>query len=441
MNNPQNSYLNWFRHSSPYINSHRNKTFVVCFGGEAVSHDNFQHIIHDIALLNSLGVRLVLVHGARKQINAELHQAKISTPFEDGMRITHARALPFVINAVGALRIQIEALLSMGLANSPMHGARIRVCSGNFVTARPVGVRNGKDFQHTGEVRRIDRKAINDLLDKGNIILLSCLGYSPTGEVFNLCMEDVATQTAIALEAEKLICFSKQEGVRNGANELIRELTPTQGKIVIEEHPENDADTLRGLDAACKVCEQHVNRAHLISYVEDGALIKELFTVNGSGTLISREPYEKIRRATIEDIGGILDVISPLEENGTLVKRSRELLEAEIERFTVIERDTMIIGCAALYPFDSPEKTGELACVAIHPNFRDGKRGSMLLSHIERQASRYGLNTLFVLTTQTEHWFLEHGFVKSSANELPESRKSLYNFQRNSKVFKKPVIR
>lgn len=441
MNNPQDAYLNWFRHSSPYINSHRNKTFVVCFGGEAVSHENFQHIIHDIALLNSLGVRLVLVHGARKQINAELHQAKISTPFENRTRITHAKALPFVINAVGALRIQIEALLSMGLANSPMHGARIRACSGNFVTARPMGVRNGKDFQHTGEVRRIDRKAINDLLDKGDIVLLSCLGYSPTGEVFNLCMEDVATQTAIALEAEKLIAFSKQEGIKNGAGELIRELTPTQGRIVIDEHPENDEDTLRALDAACKVCDQHVNRAHLISYVEDGALIKELFTVNGSGTLISREPYEKIRRAAIEDIGGILDLLTPLEEQGVLVKRSRELLETEIEQFTVIERDNMIIGCAALYPFESPANTGELACVAVHPDFRDGKRGSLLLKHIERQASRYGLTLLFVLTTQTEHWFLENGFVKSSVDELPESRKSLYNLQRNSKVFKKPVIR
>lgn len=441
MNNPQDAYLNWFRHSSPYINSHRNKTFVVCFGGEAVSHENFQHIIHDIALLNSLGVRLVLVHGARKQINTELHQAKISTPFENGTRITHAKALPFVINAVGALRIQIEALLSMGLANSPMHGARIRVCSGNFVTARPMGIRNGKDFQHTGEVRRIDRKAINDSLHKGDIVLLSCLGYSPTGEVFNLCMEDVATQTAIALEAEKLIAFSKQEGIKNGAGELIRELTPTQGRIVIDEHPDNDEDTLRALDAACKVCDQHVNRAHLISYVEDGTLIKELFTVNGSGTLVSREPYEKIRRASIEDIGGILDLLTPLEEQGVLVKRSRELLETEIEQFTVIERDNMIIGCAALYPFESPANTGELACVAVHPDFRDGKRGSLLLKHIERQASRYGLTLLFVLTTQTEHWFLENGFVKSSVDELPESRKSLYNLQRNSKVFKKPVIR
>jgi len=441
LNNPNDAYLNWFRHSSPYINSHRNKTFVVCFGGEAVDHENFQHIIHDIALLNSLGVRLVLVHGARKQINTELHQAKVSTPFEDNTRITHDRALPYVVNAVGSLRIQLEALLSMGLANSPMHGARIRVCSGNFVTARPVGIRNGKDFHHTGEVRRIDRKAISDLLDKGDIVLLSSMGYSPTGEIFNLNMEDVATQAAIALNAEKLICFSKQEGIKNGAHELIRELTPAQGRIVIEEHPENSIDTLNGLEAACKVCDQDVNRAHLISYVEDGALIKELFTVDGSGTLICKEPYEKIRRATIEDIVGILDLLTPLEEEGILVKRSRELLEAEIGRFMVIERDNMIIGCAALYPFETPEKTGELACVAVHPDFRDGKRGGLLLNQIEKRASREGLNTLFVLTTQTAHWFLENGFVQSSVDELPESRKSLYNFQRKSKVYKKPVIR
>ncbi|MBL4607141.1 MAG: amino-acid N-acetyltransferase [Pseudomonadales bacterium] len=438
------SYIQWFRHTSPYINAHRGKTFVIGFGGEAVAHDNFHHLIHDIALLSSLGVRLVLVHGARRQINERLALKEIETPFQQGIRITDTSAMECVSDAVGALRLTIESLLSMGLPNSPMHGARIRVCGGNFVTARPMGVCDGVDFQHTGEVRRIDRLMINKLLDDGAIVLLSCLGYSPTGEVFNLTMEDVATQAAMSLKADKLVLMGQQRGWMDASGDLLRELSPQRiadnSAHFQSEKSNNGDESYRQLLAASRVCEQGVQRTHLISHQEDGALIKELFTLDGSGTLVAQGNYEHLRQAKIDDVGGILELIAPLEENGVLVRRSREHLETEISQFSVLERDGVIIGCAALYPF-SEGFGAELACLATHPDYRDGARGELLLKEIETQALSMDIEFLFVLTTRAAHWFLEKGFVAADLGMLPGARKALYNYQRKSKVFRKVLSR
>ena len=436
------SYIQWFRHTSPYINAHRGKTFVIGFGGEALRHPNFHNLIHDIALLNSLGIRLVLVHGARPQINERIAANGSESPFQNGIRITDTPAMACVCDAVGGLRLKIESLLSMGLPNSPMHGARIRVCSGNFVTARPMGIRNGVDFQHTGEVRRIDRKMINKLLDDGSIALLSNLGCSPTGETFNLAMEDVATQAALSLKADKLVLMGEQTGWLNAKDSLVREISLQQ----ISDDPatfqtqrsHNSDEAYRQIIAASDVCEQGIQRSHLISHQEDGALVKELFTLDGSGTLVVKGSYERLRQASIDDVGGILDLIAPLEDEGILVRRSREHLETEISQFIVLERDEMIIGCAALYPF-TEGSGGELACLATHPEYRDGARGDLLLKEVETLASSIGLSSLFVLTTRTAHWFLEKGFVPAELDALPNGRKTLYNYQRKSKVFKKAL--
>lgn len=438
MEHQPDPYLKWFRNSSPYINAHRQKTFVLALSGEAQAHSNFHNIIHDIALLSSLGVRLVLVYGARPQINQRLTQAAITSTFKDHKRITSEQALPHVVDAVGSLRIQIEALLSMGLVNSPMHGARIRVSSGNFVTAKPIGIINGKDFQHTGEVRRLDVAAIKKSLNEGDIVTLPCLGYSPTGEVFNLSFEEVATQTAQQISADKIVLFNAQAGLLDSQQNLIREISPqefSKGKSYADT---NSTDTLNALRSACQVCQNNVKRAHVVSYQADGALIKELFTRDGSGTLVSQKRYEQIRQANIEDVAGILALIRPLEEEGTLVRRSREVLETEIEQFTVMERDGMVVACAALYPTED-NLSGEVACVAVHADYRHGKRGEQLLKHLEQTAHQKGLQYLFVLTTRTAHWFIEKGFEAAPIEALPDSRKSLYNWQRNSKTFKKKL--
>lgn len=438
-NNTQH-YVHWFRHSAPYINAHRDKTFVLMFGGEAVRDPNFEHIIHDIALLHSLGIRLILVHGARPQINHNLKEKGIETPFYDNCRITTRESLSCVMSAVGSIRLEIEALLSMGLANSPMYGARIDVVSGNFVTAKPYGIREGMDFQLTGEVRSIDTDAIERHLDNNNIVLLGPTGYSTTGEVFNLRAEEVATKTATYLKADKLIFLGEQQGLPNEDGQLLRELSPHQLDYYIQQYQTTHPTLTLHLQEAKKASLSGVHRVHLISYSYDGALIEELFTRDGVGTMITDAHYEEVRMAHIQDVGGLMNLLRPLEEEGILVYRSRERLEQEINQFAVIERDGMILACAALYPIPTEfneTRSAEIACVAVHPSYRKSNRGSQILQFLEEKAKQQGIRQLFVLTTRTAHWFLEHGFQQVSVDDLPNARQALYNYQRNSLVFKK----
>jgi amino-acid N-acetyltransferase len=427
---PGRGHIRWFRNTAPYINAHRGKTFVLMLGGEAAQHENFANIIHDIALLNSLGVRLVLIHGSRPQIAQRLTHAGLASTFQDGLRITDSEAMEHVKDASGSLRAQIEALLSMGLPNSPMQGSRMRVCSGNFVTARPIGVVGGVDFHHTGKVRRIDVAGIRRQLEDDAIVLLSPLGYSPTGEIFNLALEDIAVHCAAAIGADKLLLFGDSAGINNSDGALIRQCTADDIDKLGVEDPEQQSL----LNTARTACMAGVPRCQIISYSDDCALLEELFTHDGSGTLVANDDYEQARAADIEDVGGVLELIEPLEQEGILLKRSRELLETEISQFRLLERDGRIIACAALYPFVEAA-CGEIACIVSHPDYRGGQRGQRLLLALEHEARRLGLEQVFVLTTQTAHWFIEQGFIEGTRDQLPNGKQSLYNLQRNSKVF------
>lgn len=444
---PDTDFVNWFRSVAPYVNAFRSKIFVVAFGGEVVADGKFVELVHDLNLLASLGVRLVLVHGARPQIESRLNERKLQTTYVRGMRVTDAATLQCVKESIGRVRVEIEALLSMGLPNSPMANAAIRVASGNFVTARPVGVIEGIDLMHTGEVRKVDTAAIRSRLEQGELALLSPLGYSPTGEIFNLTLEDVAAEAAIALKAEKLIFLMdtagiETEGPASAGTFLLRELTVANGKMLLQELSNKTAklsdDAQLYLPFAVKACEGGVSRVHLISRHVDGAVLQELFTHSGIGSMISEGPLQNLRDARIEDVGGILQLIEPLEIDGTLVRRNRELLEMEIGRFIVVEHDRMIVGCAALYPFPD-DKAGELACLTVHADYRSTGCGDTLLKNIEVRALSQGCKRLFVLTTRASHWFIERGFLETEVRELPKAKQGLYNYQRRSKVFVKDI--
>ena len=423
-----------FRQTSPYIKAYSGKTFVIMLPGAAVTHENFANIVHDIALLNHLGVRIVLVHGARQQVEEQL--GGIESEMVNGKRVTTPDTLQAFVQAVGATRFAIESALSTGLPNSPMYQANIQVRGGNFITAMPCGVINGVDLQHTGKIRKVDAIGLDEMLYTGAIVLVSPIGYSATGEIFNLSYTEVATKVAVELQADKIIAFTKTNGVQDDNGELWRQITLLQcEKLLLRKEL---SDSHYSLKACYEACDQGVNRAQIISYADDGALIKELFTRDGFGTMVHRDSYELIRRARIDDVGGILNLIEPLEEQGVLVRRSRERLEQEIEHFTVMEIDGTIVSCAALYPFVQ-ENAGELACMATHVEYQKGGRAAKLLAHIEKQASKIKMSQLFVLTTQTEHWFLEQGFKPSSLEILPQERKRLYNYQRNSKIFVKTL--
>lgn len=434
----QTAFVNWFRNSSPYIHAHRQRTFVVFFGGEAVEDANFPNLVHDFALLNSLGIRLVLVHGIRPQIDTHLSRLNITSEFHNGLRITGDTALQCVKEAAGKVRVEIEALLSLGLAHSPMSGAKIRVVSGNFVTAKPIGVIDGIDYCHTGAVRRIDSAGISQQLEKNNVVLLSPIGYSPSGDVFNLGAEQVATEAAIALRAEKLILLTEQ-GCCNPINgTLVPQMTAAEAEIFLQQYLQLPFGARQPLLAAIRACQNGVERVHLLDRHCDGALLLELFTRDGLGTLISSAPFETLRTAALDDISGILELIEPLEQQGMLKKRSRERLEMDIADFMVIERDGLIIGCSALHVFKQ-ERCGEIACVAVHPGYQKAARGGRLLEHVYNKAKQLGLETLYVLSTQTMHWFIERGFQPADIGALPEVIKQRYIPQRNSRAFYKKV--
>ena len=432
-------FVQWFRAAAPYIHAFRGRTFVIAFGGEVMSEARFVGLNHDLNLLAALGVRLVVVHGARAQIDAKLKEVGHTTRYVRGLRVTDDVTLAIAKEASGRLRVEIEALLSMGLPNSPMAGADIRVSSGNFVTAKPIGILDGVDLQHTGEVRKIDVAAIRDRLNFGELVLLSPLGYSATGEIFNVALESIAQAVAVALGAEKLIFMMDKPGVISPRGHLMRELTPLQArKFLTRKSSALDGDARFYLPCAVSACEQGVARAHLISRHADGALLQELFTHQGVGTMIAPDPVETLRDAKITDIGGILRLIEPLEADGTLVKRSRDLLEMEIGRFSVLDHDGMIIGCAALYPF-AEERAVELACVVVHPDFRGRDAGERLLAAMEQRARRKRFKKLFVLTTRAEHWFIEHGYAEVDVDELPAQKREMYNYQRRSVVLIKKL--
>ncbi|KPK16991.1 MAG: N-acetylglutamate synthase [Myxococcales bacterium SG8_38] len=431
-------FVQHFRASAPYIHAHRGRTFVIMFGGEAVESRDLRTLLYDVALLHSLGVRIVLVVGARPQIDEALARRGEEPRYARGLRITDEVALQCVKEAVGTTRVELESLLSMGLPNSPMAGARLRVATGNFVIAQPVGVVDGIDYQYTGKPRRIDAEAIVQRLDDGAIVVLTPIGYSATGEAFNISSHDVAAATAVALRADKLIGLLEEPGVLDAEGKTPTQLTPREAEAILASGRDLGHDVERHLAAAIEACRGGVPRAHLVARQSDGSLLRELFTRDGIGTLVTSETFEGVRLATRDDIGGILALIEPLEEQGILVRRSREMLENDIDRFTVIERDGMVIACAALYPYPK-DAIAELACLVVHPDYRTSGRGDQLLQYLERESLAEGLTRMFVLTTQTSHWFRERGFESCALDELPKARRSVYDQARRSKVLLKTL--
>ncbi len=426
-----------FRSVAPYVNLFRGKTFVIAFGGKAISGSLARTLAYDANLLAALGVRLVLVHGARPQIEEELREKGLESVTHGRYRVTDAATLDCVIDAVGSVYLEIDALLSQGLPDTPMANSTIRVIAGNFITAKPLGVIDGVDMHYAGSVRKIDAEGIRAQLGIGNIVILSCLGSSPTGEIFNLAMEEVAEAAAIAISADKLIFLTDSQGVTDIDGQLLDELTADSAERLLPIADWLSPDLKRYLPSAIRASRSGVGRVHLISFREDGSLLQELFSRDGVGTIITRESLERLRDARPDDISGLVALIEPLEADGTLVRRSRELLEREITRFSVVEHDGLIVGCAALYPYGDDQ--AELACVAVHPNYRRWGYGEKLMKRIEARARAVGIKRLFVLTTVTSHWFKERGFVEQSVDELPDEKRLVYNLQRRSKVFAKAV--
>ena len=426
-------HIAWFRHTGPYIKAHRGRTFVIYLGNGALESAGHATLIHDLALLHSLGIKLVLVHATREAIDAALPTDQ-QAQFHDGIRITDDLTLSLAIETAARQRVQLEQQLSMGLPNTPLTGARLRILGGNVVTAKPIGILDGVDYLHSGTVRRVDAEGVRGILDQDAIALLSPLGYSPAGEIFSVSASEVAEKVAVAIGADKLIFLDRQLGLHATGGELIRQCTiDSAWNLEL-----GDVEQQRLRDSACRSCTNGVARSHLLSYEREDALLEELFTHDGSGTLIAQNPYEQARSADINDIASIVELIRPLEDSGALVKRSRERLEEEIGYFSILQRDGRVLACAALYPYEA-ESVGEIACVATHPDYRGTGRARQLLDELIAEAKALSLTHVFVLTTQSTHWFLEQGFEAASLDDLPVEKQQLYNWQRNAAVLRRTV--
>ncbi|HET8748468.1 MAG TPA: amino-acid N-acetyltransferase [Ramlibacter sp.] len=441
------TFVPWFRSVAPYIHMHRGKTFVVGMAGEAIAAGKLPHIAQDLALIQSMGVKVVLVYGFRPQVNEQLRAKGHEARYSHGMRITDEVALDSAQEAAGQLRYEIEAAFSQGLPNTPMAGSTVRVISGNFITARPVGILDGVDFRHSGLVRKVDVAGIKRTIDLGAMVLLSPFGFSPTGEAFNLTMEEVATSVAVALQADKLIFLTEIPGIRvkplegeGEDNPIDTELPLAAAKQLLASLPpaHSPTDTSFYLQHCVKACEAGVERSHIIPFAVDGSLLLEVYVHDGIGTMVVDEKLEELREATADDVGGILQLIEPFEKDGTLVKRDRTEIERDIANYTIVEHDGVIFACAALYPY--PEaRTGEMAALTVSPQSQGQGDGEKILRRVEQRARAMGLESIFVLTTRTMHWFLKRGFVQVDPEWLPEARKRKYNWDRRSMVFVKKL--
>ena len=430
--------LESFRQATPYIYAHRGKTFVLYISDALLAKQNITALIHDLALVHTLGVKLILVLGLRSFIDKKLGK-KTDSKFHGDWRITDRNTIEQIKEVAGSVRAKVEALFSVGLINTPMSGMRLNIVSGNFVRAKPVGVRDGVDYQFTGEVRSIAVKEIQRQLDANNIVLLTPLGYSKTGDAFNLAGAEVAMHTACALQSEKLIFMLDNFKLQNNKKQSDNHYSVNEARELVKKLLKNKQQTKRYLDIAIRASLEKVKRVHLIDASKPGALLEELYTLDGVATLITAESYDDIRPATLNDVGGIAELIRPLIEKGALLSRSREQLELEIEHFDVIECDGMVLACGALHTFPD-ENAAEITCLAVHPEYQSSGRGNKMLKHLEKQASEAGLNQIFVLTTQTAHWFREHGFKSTKVESLPMKKQALYNYQRNTKAYSKNLV-
>lgn len=431
-------FVRAFREAAPYIHYLRDKTIVLAISSHVIAAEHFASLAQDISLLGSLGIKVVVVHGVRKYINDLMSQSDTPLSSYKGKRITDEQTLIKVKQACGEVRFDLEAALSSGVSNSPQNGTRNRLVSGNFISAKPLGVIDGIDMGYTGTIRRIDFAMIKQLLQQQCMVLVSPMGHSLSGKTFNLSMDEVAAEIAIGLHAEKLVFINEEAGVLDQAGTLIRNLAANEAVSLFEQVPQHKS-IKRLLPSTLKALQNGVKRVQYISGAIDGSLFSELFTKNGSGTSLAQNAFVHIRQAVSDDIPDIIRLVRPLEDQGVLLHRSHDYLENHIDEFSMLEHDEQVYGCVALKRFKN-SNMGELACLVVSPDAQEGGYGELLLQHVQKQARAAKLKTLFCLSTHTGEWFSERGFQDASIDDVPLERQRQYHQDgRGSHVYLLPL--
>ncbi len=431
-------FVGAFREATPYIHYLKDKTIVLAISSSIIKSPVFAALAQDINLLASLGVRLVLVHGVRQYVNDLMTEAGLGIQYHAGRRITDAITLEKAKQACGIVRFNVESALALGMPHTPSGNIRLRITSGNFLLAKPLGVIDGVDMHYAGRVRKVDQTGITSLLDMGSVVLISPLANSLSGYSYNLALEEVAADIAIALKAEKLVFINQEKGVLAKDGTIISTLTTNEIEELQTSIPQSISIT-RILSAIRKALYHDVTRAHLISGAADGALFKELFTRDGFGTSFAKSSFLKVEKAHAEDIPDIIRLIRPLEEKGILVPRSIAYLENHIHEFSLLKNDQQICGCVALKPYPK-NNCAELACLVVSPTIQASGSGEILLDYVLKNARSQQLDNVFCLSTQTGDWFTERGFIHADTDVLPKERLEEYQEnKRHSKIFVYPL--
>ena len=437
----QSSFIQNFRLSAKYINLFNQNIFVIALSGYVFNEDQFEKIAQDINILHSLKIKVILVYGARPQVESILVKNKIPVRLVKNMRVTSSAALKHVIEVNGAIRNKIEATLST--IKSVSEG--MRLSSGNFLTAMPVGIIDGIDMESTGKIRGVDVEAIKNKLNHHEIVIVSPIGYSPIGQIFNLSYEQTAANIAAAINADKLIYYVDANGILNERGELIPELTSEKAhKLIshIEEKPSPESaqnlsyDDFNILKSSVFAIKNKIKKVHLINRHIDGSLIEELFTEKGSGTILTEFSLESFRKATEGDIKNIYRILFPLKKRKILIGRDLTQIKGMINQFYVLEHDKKFVGCVSLNSF---KESLELASFSIEPKYQRLGFGKKLLKLCELEAKKLKYDEIFILTTQSEHWFAENGFKEKSKELMPTFKKKTYQSERNSKYLTKKL--
>jgi len=442
------SQVELIREAFHYQSRFEGSTMVFKIDFPVTEDPGFPYLMKDLALLAQTGFKVVIVPGARESIDAVLGQYEIVSSYSvsgdshEPTRITEARAIPFVEMAAFHVATRFMTLLS---------GSRVDAVIGNFVRARGLGVVNGVDMGHTGTVDKIYTDAISRVLRLGMVPILPCIGWSPSGKPYNVPSDEIALEVSMALGAVKLFIVSAHGGLRqqdfsfSGPIETrsdgsIVRLTPLEAETVIASANAstnaNDsaaATVLRELRLALRASRAGVDRVHIIDSREEGAVLKELFSNLGAGTMIYADEYESIRPIHSRNLPDVLRLMEPLMQEGVLVRRTAEQIQEKKDDYVVFEIDGSIHACGALH--DWGDGQGEIAAVATDPLCAGMNLGRRIVGYLIEKARKSSMRRVFVLTTQTQDWFESLGFCETTVNSLPAQKQQSYDQSRKSKVF------
>ncbi|HSU52518.1 MAG TPA: amino-acid N-acetyltransferase [Candidatus Dormibacteraeota bacterium] len=414
-----------------YIPQFRDKTFILSVDGAIVTSENFPNILLDVAVLRSLNIRVVLVHGASAQIKALAEERDFKPSDLDGAGITDASTLQLALTAANRLTHEILEGLS---AND------LRAACPNAIIAHPMGIIQGVDHLFTGKVERIDTELLQTLLTQGIVPVVPPLGFDGDGKTYRVNSDSVAVAVADALKATKLIFITTHDGIfRNGA--LLRQLLVADLDTVLANGKTDIVpEMLSKAQHASAACKAGVQRVHIINGRVDEGLLAEVFSNEGIGTLIYANEYQQIRRALKKDVRHIMMLTKDSVASDELVKRTRSGIEKSLNDYYLFEIDKNPVACVALHTYPDQGK-GELACLYVKPSHENQGIGRKLIQFVENKARETGLNELLTLSTQAFTYFQSKGgFVEGTPDDLPATRRDKYDQSgRNSKVLIKKL--